>query len=157
MLRRMTQQLLKNNTWNLFRRFRAFDQYIIINAVLAGVVVMILLYSGIFSPDRNNYPVTCIHEKITGQPCASCGLSHSMSLIIRGRVDEALEWNPNGMRVFLFFSLQLIMRILFSLFYSFRDHLRKWIISTDVILSSVMFVLTFLPFGIYIFNFVFRY
>ncbi|MCK7541036.1 MAG: DUF2752 domain-containing protein [Marinilabiliales bacterium] len=53
----------------------------------------------------------CVHQVITGEPCPSCGLSHAFSLIVRGRVDEALQWNSHSMRVFLFFALQLIMRI----------------------------------------------
>ena len=42
--------------------------------IFAGVILLIFAYSGIFSPDKDNYPVTCIHEKLTGLPCVSCGL-----------------------------------------------------------------------------------
>ncbi|HQM70680.1 MAG TPA: DUF2752 domain-containing protein, partial [Bacteroidales bacterium] len=88
--------------------------YLVINLVFAGIILLILLYSAVFSPDKDNYPVPCIHEKITGQECPSCGLSHSFSLILRGRIGEAYDWNSNGMRVFLFFVCQLLMRIFFS-------------------------------------------
>jgi hypothetical protein len=91
--------------------------YLIINIVFAGVIFLIIAYSGIFSPDKNNYPVVCLHEKLTGVPCFSCGLSHSFSLIIRGRLAEAFQWNVYGMRVFLFFFSQLLMRIIFSVIY----------------------------------------
>ena len=92
------------------------EPYLILNIFFAGVVILIIVYSGIFSPDQNNYPVVCIHEKITGEPCFSCGLSHSFSLIVRGRISEAYQWNIYGMRVFLFFISQLVLRIgLFTL------------------------------------------
>ncbi|MEZ5011401.1 MAG: DUF2752 domain-containing protein [Bacteroidales bacterium] len=76
--------------------------YLTVNYILAGIVVVILLYSGIFSPARDSYPVDCVHQLLTGKPCPSCGLSHSFSLIVRGEFREASEWNIYGMRVFLF-------------------------------------------------------
>ena len=69
------------------------EPYLVINTLFAGVILLIFAYSGIFSPEKDNYPVTCIHEKITGLPCVSCGLSHSFSLIVRGRIEEAYQWN----------------------------------------------------------------
>ena len=112
-----------------------------------------MLYSGIFSPDTNNYPVVCIHEKLTGQPCVSCGLSHSISLIIRGRINEAWRWNHYGMRVFIFFAGQLLMRILFSFIYLRHIEIRKQLILMDIAGSSALFLVTFLPFIIWILRF----
>jgi hypothetical protein len=129
------------------------EPYLIINIVLAGVIMLIMAYCGIFSPEKNNYPVVCIHEKLTGQPCVSCGLSHSVSLILRGRIEEAYRWNIYGMRVFLFFVSQLFMRILFSRIYIKHTEFRKQLIMFDIIGSSLIFIITFLPFLIYIFKF----
>ncbi|HOO99883.1 MAG TPA: DUF2752 domain-containing protein [Bacteroidales bacterium] len=112
-----------------------------------------MAYSLIFSPDKDSYPVVCIHEKITGEPCVSCGLSHSFSLILRGRINEAFEWNRYGMRVFLFFSSQLLLRIVFSFFYISYPLTRKQLIIYDATGSSVIFLLTFMPFLIWIFRF----
>jgi hypothetical protein len=128
------------------------EPYLIINIVLAGVILLIIAYCGIFSPEKNNYPVVCIHEKLTGQPCVSCGLSHSISLILRGRIEEAYKWNIYGMRVFLFFVSQLFMRILFSRVYVKHPESRKQLIMFDIIGSSLIFIFTFLPFLIYIFK-----
>lgn len=126
--------------------------YLIINIFLAGVIVLIFVYSGFFSPDKDNYPVTCIHEKITGMPCPSCGLSHSFSLILRGRINEAYEWNIYGIRIFLFFASQLLMRTIFSKIYISNPLLQKQLILFDIIGSSVLFLLTFIPFLVYIFK-----
>jgi len=84
--------------------------YFAINAIFAGVILFIMGYSVFYSPDTGQYPVSCIHEKLTGEPCPSCGLSHAFSLIVRGRISEALEWNSTSLRVFLFFAVQLVMR-----------------------------------------------
>jgi len=129
------------------------EPYLIFNIALAGVIMLIMIYSGIFSPDINNYPVVCIHEKLTGEPCVSCGLSHSFSLILRGRIDEAYQWNQNGMRIFIFFAAQFLMRIVFSGAYLNRPDSRKQLISYDITGSSLLFLTAFMPFLIYIFKF----
>jgi hypothetical protein len=140
--------LLKKRS-SLLSEYRAglpSDSYLKINIILAGVVVLIIAYSGIFSPDTNNYPVVCMHEKILGIKCFSCGLSHSFSLIVRGRITEAYTWNVYGMQVFLFFFLQLVMRIVFSLLYVSRTETRKQLILYDVITSIAIFLVAFYPF-----------
>ena len=107
----------KNNLFaQLSERFKS-EPYLVINLIFAGIILLVFIYSGLFSPEKENYPVVCIHEKLTGEPCASCGLSHSFSLIIRGKISEAYEWNIYGPRIFIFFAAQLLMRILFSIFY----------------------------------------
>jgi hypothetical protein len=121
------------------------EPYIIINIIFAGVILLIFAYSGIFSPEKNNYPVVCIHEKLTGQPCPSCGLSHSFSLIVRGRFDEAFTWNHYGFRIFLFFAAELVMRIAFSIFYLKYPDTRKQLITLDSAASILIFLLAFWP------------
>ena len=142
----MNLQRKRNSLRNLsLKRFRD-EPYLILNIFFAGVIILAIAYSGIFSPDQNNYPVVCIHEKITGEPCFSCGLSHSFSLIVRGRFNEAYQWNIYGMRVFLFFFSQLILRIGYSLSYLKYPNTRKQLIIIDSIGSGVLFLITFWPF-----------
>lgn len=120
--------------------------YILINIIFAGVILLIFAYSGFFSAEKDNYPVTCIHEMVTGQPCISCGMSHSFSLIVRGRVAEAYTWNRYGMRVFLFFVAQLLLRVTFSVFYLKYTGTRKQLIIVDCIGSGIIFLIAFWPF-----------
>ena len=120
--------------------------YLIINMIFAGVILLVFAYSGFFSPEKNNYPVTCIHEKITGEPCISCGLSHSFSLLVRGRFEEAYKWNRYGIRIFIFFAAQLILRIVFSIFYLKYPDTRKQLIILDCIGSGIIFLVAFWPF-----------
>ena len=134
-----------NNEQNREVRLRK-EPYLIINIFFAGVILVIFAYSGIFSPVRDNYPVACIHEKLTGEPCISCGLSHSFSLIVRGRVDEAYQWNPYGMRIFLFFAAQLVLRVAFSIFYLKYPDTRRQLIIVDCFGSGIIFLIAFWPF-----------
>ena len=122
------------------------EPYLIINIILAGVILLIFAYSGIFSPEKDNYPVVCIHEKLSGEPCVSCGLSHSFSLIIRGKISEAYELNVYGLRIFLFFTLQLVMRSAFSLFYIRYADTRKQLIIFDITGSAIILLIAFYPF-----------
>lgn len=134
---------------NSFRHFSSgirSEPYIKINIVFAGVILLVLAYSGIFSPDKNNYPVVCIHQKLTGQTCFSCGLSHSFSLILKGRIEEAYKWNIYGMRVFIFFISQLLMRILFTVFYLKNENHNMWLIRYDIAGSFLLFAISFYPF-----------
>lgn len=120
--------------------------YFAVNVIFAGVILLIMGYSAFYSPDRNSYPVVCIHEKLTGEPCPSCGLSHAFSLIIRGRVDEALQLNSASLRVFLFFVLQLIMRIAIGIWNLVTDRWLKQITWIDALTSSAMAIFAFYPF-----------
>jgi len=142
----MTPLKKLNSFFKEYRSELGSEPYLKINLILAGVIVLVLAYSGIFSPDRNNYPVVCIHEKITGMKCFSCGLSHSFSLIVRGRIDEAYKWNVYGIQVFLFFFLQLILRVSFSIFFINDKKNRQQLILFDVIGSIIIFLLVFYPF-----------
>ena len=134
-------------------KVRLWDEpYLLINIFFAGVILLIFAYSGFFSPEKDNYPVVCLHEKVTGQPCVSCGLSHSFSLIVRGRVGEAYHWNRYGMRIFLFFVAQLVLRVAFSLFYLKYAETRKQLIIVDCIGSCIIFFMAFWPFMVSIFK-----
>ncbi len=155
-LRRMTLLKSKNSplTDTLKARFRN-EPYLIINIFFAGVIALIFAYSGIFSPEKDNYPVTCMHEQLTGEQCISCGLSHSFSLIVRGRIAEAYDWNIYGMRVFLFFAAQLILRIRFSLSYINNKETQKELIITDCVGSGLIFLIAFWPYISRIFSDIF--
>ena len=143
---------VKNDIKLNFRDGFRKEPYLIINTVFAGVILLIMIYSGIFSPEKDNYPVVCIHEKLTGQPCVSCGLSHSFSLIVRGRVSEAYQWNRYGMQVFLFFIAQLLLRIAFSFFYVKYPLSRKQLVIFDCIGSGILLLVAFQPFIVKIFS-----
>ncbi|MDX9726000.1 MAG: DUF2752 domain-containing protein [Bacteroidales bacterium] len=142
----MTLSPESNNAVLLSWRSRIREPYIVINSALALIILMVFGYSLIFSPDRNEYPVVCVHEKLTGVPCPSCGLSHSFSLILRGRIAEAYDWNIYGMRIFIFFASQLFMRIVFSSVSMRQPYLEKHLVLYDITASLILFMICFMPF-----------
>lgn len=117
--------------------------YILINSIFAGIIILIMIYSGIFSAKGNEHPVKCIHQQITGKECQSCGISRGFSEIVRLHFKEAQNYNKNSMPVFLFFAIQLILRFFFSLFYLKFLSSGKKIIISDAIVSLVLFLICF--------------
>ena len=128
------------------------NSYLLINILIAGVIIAIIIYSGIFSPTKYKYPVQCIHEQITGLPCPSCGLSHSFSYIVRGDLQSAYEWNRYGSRVFLFLIFQLILRTSVSMVLIRKRESWKGLIIFDVLISIVSFATGLGQFAVYYFK-----
>lgn len=120
--------------------------YKLINYIFAAIIVIIFTYSGIFSPRENNYPVSCVHEQITGLSCPSCGMSHSFSYIVRGDIKKAREWNIYGPRVFLFFLFQLILRISNIVIIKRKPEMIRLISLSDILLSVLSVGLGFWQF-----------
>ncbi|MFA8434109.1 MAG: DUF2752 domain-containing protein [Marinifilaceae bacterium] len=117
--------------------------YIKINWVLAGIILGIFLYSGLFSYEFPQHPIPSQFTKITGYPSSSTGLSRSFSAIVRGEFNEAHQLNPYGLDIFLFFLLQLIFRIggIF-LIKSKKTSINK-LLFADICLSLFTFLLAF--------------
>ena len=120
--------------------------YQLINIIIAGVIVLIIIYSGIFSPLENRYPVKCVHEQFTGEPCPSCGLSHSFSYIVRGDLVRANDWNVYGIRVFLFFLFQLFLRGSNFIYLNYNPLNIRYVARVDISLSVITFILGFSQF-----------
>ena len=127
----------------------ATGSYQIINYILAGIIVCIFIYSGIFSSTKDNYPVHCVHEQLTGMSCPSCGMSRSFSCIVRGELKEAIEWNTYGPRVFLFFVFQLLLRISNIIILNRKPALIRQLTLYDIGLSVISVGLGFWQFVVY--------
>lgn len=117
--------------------------YLRINLILSGIILLVFLYSGIFSAEKDNYPVPSFYERITGLESPSRGLSRSFSEIIRGRFDMARSYNASGIPIFAFFFIQLLMRLSASLLIlRSKCHLRIIGIA-DIAISILLFVFFF--------------
>ena len=117
--------------------------YILINLIFAEIIACIMLYSGIFSAQKNNHPIICIHEALTGEPCPTCGLSRSFSEMVRGRIESARNYNPYGPKIFLFFLVQLFLRLAISLLISRKPSTEKYTWPADAILSIILLLYCF--------------
>lgn len=122
------------------------NNYLIINLIFAGFILILILYSFIFSAEGSKHPVPSAGW-LTGQTLPSTGLSRSFSEIVRLEFDQARKYNPFGIRIFSFFFLQLLLRIAgsFTVFYAGPEKLRLVVIA-DAVFSSILFVLCFWPF-----------
>lgn len=138
---------LRSNTKHISRT------YLIINWAFAVILAGIFVYAAMYDPDRGNPPLPSAYQAITGEETVSTGLSRSFSALVRFRLDDAREFNPYGPRIFLFFGIQLVLRI-FLLFMTLRGILQirdelqteKWLILSDAAQSFVLFVICFWPF-----------
>lgn len=112
-----------------------------INFIFAGIIICVLIYSGIFSPEKSNHPIPSGYKLLTGETTQSTGLSRAFSSIVRLEYDKALRYNKESLKVFSFFIIQLFFRILFTLFYV------RWknskIITADIILSALLLIYCF--------------
>lgn len=125
------------------------ETYIIVNLIFVGIILLIVIYSSIFSAQKANHPIPsfCPH-----QPCASTGLSRSFSEIVRLNFDSAKKYNANGLSIFLFFFIQFWLRLLFIVLFSKFNKLKKTILISDSLISLIIFAITFKNFILLIFK-----
>jgi len=125
---------------------RKWNSYITVNLIFTGIIVSIIVYSWIFTPEGRKYPVAS-GSSWFGETTQSSGLSRSFSEIVRFRFTQAKQYNPFGIRIFLFFTIQLLMRILLSILVMYKLSGREGkVILADVIITVSLFVICFWPF-----------
>jgi hypothetical protein len=123
----------------------ADHSYKIINLIFAGIIVAILAYSFFFGTDGRKYPIPSNSKILTAEITISTGLSRSFTAIMHFRFAEAKAYNPYGIRVFLFFFIQLFMRLTGFWLACRSPFLNRKLFTADAILSSGLFVFTCWP------------
>ncbi|MBN2348396.1 MAG: hypothetical protein JXJ22_06140 [Bacteroidales bacterium] len=126
---------------NFFRR-----PYPIVNFIFTGIILLIFIYSGIFSAEKGNHPIPSMYKEISGNKTISTGLSRAFSSIVTGKSELAKEYNPYSIRIFLFFAVQLVLRILFVIMENKLLWSRKILIISDIFISVLLFLYCFWPF-----------
>ena len=121
------------------------DPYVQINLIFAGVVVAILIYSGIFT-GKGGHPIPSFYEMVTGHTSPSSGLSRAFSELMRLNITRARALNPHAVSLFLFFTVELFLRIFLSVIVSVNHNRRNIVIWLDLVLLIVYFFFVFLPF-----------
>jgi len=120
------------------------DTYRIICLVFAGIIIAVFVYSFLFGPERQ-HPIPSGSVIFHGDS-PSTGLSRSFSAIVRFEFAEAKAWNPYGIRIFLFFFIQLLMRVGGYVLTGMTSTKRSLLIFSDVILTLALFIIAFWPF-----------
>jgi hypothetical protein len=121
--------------------------YRVLNRIFLLVLILIFSYSALFSPEKKNHPIPSGSRFFTGTTVTSTGLSRSFSAIIRLRFDEARRYNQHGIRLFLFFLIQLFMRIAaLNLSGRLPVQFLRPLYYSDAVLSVGLFIACFWPF-----------
>jgi hypothetical protein len=129
------------------RNYLLTHVYQTINIVLASCIILIFIYSAVFSPDRSRHPIPSVHTLITGEPTASTGLSRGFSAIMRFRFDEARNYNIYSIRIFLFFLIQFFVRIVILLSGQIVAEMgQSRFVMLDALASGALFIFCFEPF-----------
>jgi hypothetical protein len=115
--------------------------------VFMGILILVMIYSRLYSENKPWLQVPSGSLIYKGHPSLSKGLSRSFAAIMRFQFRDAKNYNPHGIRIFLFFFIQLWMRIGALLL---CNHVPGRSLSilywTDSILSVILFLVTFWPF-----------
>lgn len=119
------------------------NNYRIINIILAGLISLIFIYSGLFSASAGRHPVPSSFEKITGVTSPSSGMSRAFSELVRGRLASAREYNMDSPLIFAFSLIQLAQRISILLLLIKAGLNQRKLLYTDIILSAVLFLYCF--------------
>lgn len=119
------------------------EPYHIINICFAGIIILILIYSGIFSAEKGNHPIKSACETISGEPCITTGLSRSFSEIVRFKFKSAKSYNKFGIKIFLFFFIQFFLRIIASLILYLKILNNRQLVLLDSIISAGLYLFCF--------------
>jgi hypothetical protein len=121
--------------------------YRVLNWIFLSVLILILAYSALFSPEKKNYPIPSGSRFFSPKPVPSTGLSRSFSAIMRLRFRDARQYNPHGMQLFLFFFIQVFMRITgLVLLHRWPERSLRLLFYSDALVSAALFIACFCPF-----------
>lgn len=128
-----------NNKYDIFVK----EPYHILNICFAGIIIMIFIYSGIFSVEKNNHPIKSACTNVKGHTCKSEGLSRSFSEIVRFRFESAKSYNKYGVKIFFFFLIQLFLRFTTSFAIFNKAIKQNTLVIFDSVLSVCLYIFCF--------------
>ncbi len=115
------------------------NNYIIVNTIIAGVILLIVVYSGIFSASGIEHPI----KTLTTEPTVSTGLSRAFSEIVRFNFSKAEQYNSYSLHIFNFLFIQFLIRIIVSLILLRCKISKKVLLYTDILSSILLFLWAF--------------
>jgi hypothetical protein len=99
------------------------------NIFIKYTVVLLAIVTMVFIPEQLLFredSTLCMFNRLTGKPCALCGMTRAIFLLIRFQTPLAISFNP----LVLFLPLLLMIEVLhdfFSIPYTGRIRLILWI------------------------------
>jgi hypothetical protein len=108
-----------------------------------GIILAVFVVSFIHVPDPKERPSLCVHARLLGKKCPTCGLMDGFSSIVRGRFGPARGYQSNSEVTFVFMVVQLFIRILVILLLYRTRISAKIIYNIDLTLFMVLFIVLF--------------
>jgi hypothetical protein len=123
------------------------DNYFLVNLSFLVIILAVFGYALFFGTSGRIHPLPSGSALFTGKPSVSTGLSRSFSALMRFDAERARMYNRHGIRIFLFFLIQLAMRIGALVFCLHAEAGKKQNrVHVDILLSALLFVISFWPF-----------
>lgn len=132
-------------SWKRSKNKAIEHPYLTINLFFGLAFVSVIVYAVAFPPEIAGHPIPCVYTSFTGQECSGCGLSRGFSHIVRFDLQAARTVNPYSIPVFMFFALQILLRIAGSIVYLKSRLPDRMVFITDGILTGVLFLAAILP------------
>ncbi len=118
-----------------------YFSYIKINAIIAGVLLLITGYSVFFALTGLNPPV----KPTFGFNTASTGLSRAFVQICKGNFNQATILNKFAIPIFIFFTSSVLLRLT-TIVLLFNNRFGKnLVLFTDILLTLLLFLWAFVP------------
>ena len=118
------------------------EPYAIINISFIVLILLIFIYSAIFHQNNFDYP---IHSQVSGNT-VSTGLSRAFSEIVRCNLHKAKKLNKYSLSIFMFFAVQLFIRIIVLILLLSTKKNRNLLIIADILITVLLFLQSFREF-----------
>jgi hypothetical protein len=119
--------------------FYEIDSYKRINMIFIIIIVFIFFYCYLSS--FLNFGIGSLCKGMPLSYCKSRGLTRAFSQILNLNFKEAIAYNPYSLKIFSFFLIQLIARLVINKIINFSNF--KLVLTFDIICSSIFFVFSF--------------
>lgn len=114
-------------------------QYLSIN--ICFIFILIMLYVSISNDWIIYFVPNCTCK--SAQCCPSCGFTRCFKFLMNGNFRDAVNLNNNSIYIFVFYSIQLILRVLFSSLILLSAIKIKFVINIDIYISSALFIICY--------------
>ena len=101
------------------------------------VLAMLVLCQNQFQ-QISSIPHFCVFQKTMNVPCPGCGVTRSFFSIVEGNVMLAWQFNPVGLWLFLFFIIQIPLRIVALKFKQTSDTVARFSKAASWVVICIM-------------------
>lgn len=115
------------------------DSYKRINMIFIIMIMFIFFYCYLSS--FLNFGIGSLCKGMPLSYCKSRGLTRAFSQILNLNFKEALAYNPYSLKIFSFFLIQLMVRLLINKMLRFSNF--KLVLAFDIVFSITFFIYSF--------------